>query len=227
MSDPWQDAVAYRMPDDPVTKDRVTRAADWLKSHLVSVPSAPRQVPGPGDRLERPDPRTSEPEAPGGLRDHGHPVVSQGSEGDRSSRIAGDGGRDFNTWDGTGTGCRTCCFTPSTRSNTALRIRIMSTASRWDDSPSRTIESWICRVFRQKWDADFSVGHPSLFAEHAVYQALFDFWQGRRDQARHRILEVIKDDRARNPKDRIFWDERDGILVDYVNYDDWLSLSQG
>ena len=83
------------------------------------------------------------------------------------------------------------------------------------------------RVFRQKWDAAFSVGHPSLFAEHAVYQALFDFWQGRRDQAHHRILEVIKDDRARNPKDRIFWDEKNGILVDYVNYDEWLSFRSG
>ena len=28
------------------------------------------------------------------------------------------------------------------------------------------------RVLRQKWDANFNVGHPKLFAEHAVYQAL-------------------------------------------------------
>jgi hypothetical protein len=30
-SKPRQDAVAYRMPDDRVTKDRLTRAADWFK----------------------------------------------------------------------------------------------------------------------------------------------------------------------------------------------------
>ena len=33
----WQDAVTYRMPADDLTKDRVTRAADWLTQHLVSV----------------------------------------------------------------------------------------------------------------------------------------------------------------------------------------------
>jgi hypothetical protein len=33
------------------------------------------------------------------------------------------------------------------------------------------------RVFRQKRDAAFTQGHSSLFAEHAVYQALFEFWQ--------------------------------------------------
>ena len=32
------DAVTYRMPGDAVTKDRVTRSADWLKRHLVSLP---------------------------------------------------------------------------------------------------------------------------------------------------------------------------------------------
>ena len=47
MSDPWQDAVAYRMPDDPVTKNRVTRAGDWLKSHLESLPRPQDKFPIP------------------------------------------------------------------------------------------------------------------------------------------------------------------------------------
>jgi hypothetical protein len=83
------------------------------------------------------------------------------------------------------------------------------------------------RVFRQQSDAEFTLGHPSLFAEHAVYQALFDFWQGRTEQARRRILEAIHDNRTRNSKDRIFWDEKHGILVDHVNYEEWLGVRAG
>jgi hypothetical protein len=33
----WQDAFTYRMSDDAVTKSRVIRTADWLKSHLVNI----------------------------------------------------------------------------------------------------------------------------------------------------------------------------------------------
>ena len=68
------------------------------------------------------------------------------------------------------------------------------------------------RVFRQKYDAKYEVGHPLLFAEHAVYQALFEFWEGRKAEARRRILGVVKDERSTDPTDRIFWDRNAGIL---------------
>ena len=47
MGNPWRDAVAYRMPDDPITKNRAIRAAEWLKSHLVSVPLPQDKFPIP------------------------------------------------------------------------------------------------------------------------------------------------------------------------------------
>ncbi len=33
----WRDAIVYQMPSDSVTKVRVTRAADWLKNHKVTI----------------------------------------------------------------------------------------------------------------------------------------------------------------------------------------------
>jgi hypothetical protein len=83
------------------------------------------------------------------------------------------------------------------------------------------------RVFRQRWDATFDVGHPTLFAEHAVYAALNDFWHGRPAAARRRVLDLIADSRRIDSKDRIFWDDGAGILVDHVSYPDWLAFRAG
>ena len=83
------------------------------------------------------------------------------------------------------------------------------------------------RVFRQNYDARFDVGHPHLFAEHAIYHALFDFWQGRHEPARRRIRQAIADDRSATPDDRIAWDRQAGILVDFVNYPEWLAFREG
>jgi hypothetical protein len=59
---PWPDAVAYRMLNDSVTKERVTRAANWLKIHLVTV-SLPGDYAVLSETLVRP-PGKSETESP-------------------------------------------------------------------------------------------------------------------------------------------------------------------
>jgi hypothetical protein len=86
------------------------------------------------------------------------------------------------------------------------------------------------RVFRQKWDAKFDVGHPTVFAEHAVYRAIFDYWQGREDQARRRISDIVCS-RSADPKscagDCIIWDRDAQILVDRVNLEEWLAFQKG
>jgi hypothetical protein len=82
------------------------------------------------------------------------------------------------------------------------------------------------RVFREKWDAAYEVGHPKLFAEHAAYHALFEFWQGHTNEARKRLRDALKDDRATDPSDRLFWDAKTGIVVDYVNYNDWTAFTK-
>jgi hypothetical protein len=83
------------------------------------------------------------------------------------------------------------------------------------------------RVLRQAWDSDYTVGHPLLFTEHAVYQAMYDFWKGRRDQACRRILNAITDERAARSDDHTFWDDQAGVLVDHVTYEDWLAFRGG
>ena len=141
-SAPWQDAVAFRLPDDPVTKERVTRAAKWLTSHRITVTL-------PDDKLTVPviawkDP-TLEPSNPKLLAGYLitdtlwsakalkviDPIASQEMEQ----------GLQHLGW--YGNGLQDVLFHPIERSSTALPIRIMSTACRWDDFPSRTIELWI------------------------------------------------------------------------------------
>ncbi len=226
MSNPWRDAVAYQIPADPATKERVARAADWLKSHLVSVPLPQDKFPLQVIAWKDPTLEPANPKLMAGyvitdtlwsakalkLFD---PVASQ--EMEKGIQHLG--------W--YGNGLHDVLFHPIDKilHRPADQDYVHGfSLGRFPITDGRAVD---LRVFRQKWDADFAVGHPSLFAEHAVYQALFDFWQGRREQARHRILEVIQDDRARNPRDRIFWDDRNGILIDYVNYEEWLRFRRG
>ena len=225
MSNPWQDAVAYRMPNDPVTKNRLTRAANWLKSHLVSVPLPQDKFPIPVIAWKDPTLEQANPKLLAGY------VITDTLWSAKALKVFDPiASQDMETglqhlgW--YGNGLHDVLFHPidTIRHRPADQDYVHGLSlGRFPITDGRVVD---LRVFRQKWDAEFSVGHPSLFAEHAVYQALFDFWQGRREQARHRILEVIQDDRARNPRDRIFWDDQSGILVDYVNYDEWLALSQ-
>jgi hypothetical protein len=40
------------------------------------------------------------------------------------------------------------------------------------------------RSFTMIADRDFEIGHPSLFAEHSVYQSLYEFRLGKEDSAK-------------------------------------------
>jgi hypothetical protein len=75
------------------------------------------------------------------------------------------------------------------------------------------------RSFRMRWDADYSIGHPSLFAEHAVYQSLFHFWNGKKDLARQHLASIF--DSNSNSRRVIRWDRDRSVLVDHVNAEDY------
>jgi hypothetical protein len=75
------------------------------------------------------------------------------------------------------------------------------------------------RSFRMRYDADCSIGHPSLFAEHAVYQALFHFWRGEKILARKYMESIFV--KSPNPQAPIHWDRDRAILVDHVNFEDY------
>jgi len=225
-SKPWQDAVVYRMPDDPGTKKRLARAAEWLKSHCVTISL-------PGDKFPVPviawkDP-TLEPANPKLLAGY---VITDTLWSAKALKVFDptvsqeiEAGIQHLGW--YGNGLHDVLFHPidTIKHRPADQDHVHGfSLGRFPITDDRVVD---LRVFRQKWDAEFAVGHPALFAEHAVYQALYDFWQGRREGARRRILEAIQDDRARNPRDWIFWDDQGGILVDYVNYEEWLGLRAG
>ncbi len=86
-------------------------------------------------------------------------------------------------------------------------------------------DRWVdLRVFNMQLDAAFTVGHPKLFAEHAAYQALFEFWHGDVDKARDRIRRILKNDPVNATQQTIFWDNNRRVLVDHLNIDEWREM---
>lgn len=221
-----QDSVSFRMPKDGNTADRVTRAADWLKRHLTEISHQDEQ-----DRITVvawKDP-TLGPADPNHLA--GYLITDtlwsakalQLFDPMASRRL--EASLERLGW--SGNGLHEVLFH---RIDQILHCPADKdfmhgySLGLFPDDAGRTVD---LRVFRQKWDADFDVGHPRLFAEHAVYRAMHDFWQGRETQARRRLREVINDTRASTPQDRIFWDAENRILVDHVTYADWLAFRSG
>jgi hypothetical protein len=214
------------MPTDPAAKDRTTRAADWLKNHRVAVALPDRKMTIPVIAWKDP---TLEPANPKLLAGYVSIDTLWSAKAlkvfDPVAARELEAGIERLGW--YGNGLHDVLFhrleTIQHRPADDDFVHGFS-LGRFPISGERIVD---LRVFRQKWDAKFSVGHPSLFAEHAVYQALYDFWHGRRDQAGKRIVDIIKDDRARSPTDRIFWDDRGKVLVDFVNNPEWQAFHRG
>ena len=77
------------------------------------------------------------------------------------------------------------------------------------------------RTFTVTADRDFEVGHPLLFAEHAVYQSLYEYRLGNVDSARNRLRRILQEDPETaetdtSSKQHVRWDQKHGLLVDYV-----------
>ncbi len=88
--------------------------------------------------------------------------------------------------------------------------------------PTSKSQSVDLRVFRHRFDANVDLGHPTLFAEHAVYRAMHEFWMGQPEQAQARIRAIIV------PTDDLIirWDAKYRLIVDEVNRADWLAWKQ-
>jgi len=222
----WSDAVCFSLPEDSVTKDRVTRAGDWLKRHVVRV-----QLPGEREAfpvIAWKDP-TLEPEDPKLLAGYvitdtlwaakalkaANPVLSREIEaGIRRLGCAGNGLHDvlFHRLE-------KILHCPADEDFVHGH-----SLGRFSIAGGRTVD---LRVFRQKWDPAYDVGHPMHFTEHAVYRALHDFWHGRKAEARRRIKGAIEDSRVTDPQDQLFWDNRTQTIVDHVNRNDWITFARG
>ncbi len=222
----WFDAVTYHLPADATSRSRMTRAADWLKEHLIVVPHQSagckmHVIAWKDPTLEPSDPRlmagyliTDSLWAAKALRVHDPQVAQDIETGLYCCGWYGNGLQDvlFHRLD-------TILHRPADED-----FVHGYSLGRFPMANGNTVD---VRVFRQKRDADFNVGHPRLFAEHAIYEAMYDFWNGRTEQARQRVLNVVDDRRSSDSGDRIFWDRDAGILVDYVNLEDWIAFHRG
>lgn len=76
------------------------------------------------------------------------------------------------------------------------------------------------RTFTMADDVDFTRGHPTLFAEHTVYQALHEFRRGHVQAARDRLRAIV-DPAVRSDGLQVRWDHERALLIDYVNEADY------
>lgn len=65
-------------------------------------------------------------------------------------------------------------------------------------------------------DPTYAIGHPKLFAEHAVYQAIFEYRQGKSEAARNRIRSIFDESSVKDGH-KIKWHQKQMVLVDNVN----------
>lgn len=226
-------AVRVRLPDDPVRRARLRRAADWLKRHAVQVrwPKSER----PLTVIAWKDP-TLHPDRPNELAgyvitdtlwaaaalDPFEPELAARLR--ESCRVFGWPGNDLHE----------VILRPSPR----LWVRPddpdfvhghslgVFPAVELEGSPrlGRMVD---LRVFRHRPDPDWECGHPTLFTEHAVYRGLFDWWRKDREAARRRLLGTLRDDRAVDAGDRLIWDPTAEVLIDDVTMRDWAEIKTG
>jgi|JI10StandDraft_1071094.scaffolds.fasta_scaffold02429_7 hypothetical protein len=93
-------------------------------------------------------------------------------------------------------------------------------------------ESIDIRTFTVSADRDFEIGHPLLFAEHAVYQSLYEYRLGNVEAARNRLRKIFqskprKDGNNTSSEQHIFWDQEHGLLVDYVIDSEYVKFVKG
>lgn len=82
------------------------------------------------------------------------------------------------------------------------------------------------RDFTMANDPNFTAGHPRLFAEHAVYQSLFEFRNGDTESARNRIRNVFRADDGED-QESIWWDAKHGLLTDFAGRSEFKAFQTG
>lgn len=88
------------------------------------------------------------------------------------------------------------------------------------------------RTFTMSADRDFEIGHPFLFAEHAVYQSLYEYRLGKEESARERLRKIFQRKQGAandeiSAEQHIRWDQNRGLLIDYVTESEYSKFLQG
>ena len=224
--DPWESRAALELPEDPIQRDQVRRAAQWLKDHLetVSMPGLSRPIHVVA--WKDPSLHTLDQNHLAGwlVTDTfwaGHALTVTDPE------LAGRIFDDLRTVGWYGNGLHEVLFVG--------RERLLHKPAAEDWLHGESLGSYPISNDRQvdvrvlcfTWNEAFGAGHPSMFAEHAAYEALNHFWNGRDDEVLDLIERIIhRQDLSAEP-DWIFWDPQREVLVDRVNYDEWVGLNEG
>lgn len=222
----WTSLASFENPDVPGEKDQIRRAAGWLEQHLATIRIS---------RLGRDvrviawkDP-SLHPLDPGRLAGY---LITDTLWSAYALRLSDPGVgdqiiEDLCAMGWHGNGLHELLFRGRPLALHKPAARDWMHGEELGDYPVGEGRQVDLRVFRQEWDSDFAKGHPSLFLEHAVLEALNDHWNGRSEQARSRIRECLRSRDPRADGAWIFWDARRLALIDRANLDAWTAVREG
>ena len=172
------DQVKLRLPSEEVSKFRVSRASQWLVKHIVRGTLENHSELGPLTLVAWHDPSLS-PNDKNALAAYAITDSLWASQS-LSLQFPGHAEEIRKSLQ------RLNCLQNNLHEVLFQPVRTIHHRSDDDDivhgclmgtfrSGDKTIS---VRSFRMRFDADYNIGHPALFAEHAVYQSLFHYWNG-------------------------------------------------
>ncbi len=191
--------VSFRMPEDPLVKDRLKRSAAWLVEHIVAINA--KDDGRPLRVIAWKDP-TLEPKDPKLLAGY---VITDTLWAAKALKLfdlqaSNELEASIQSLGCTATVCTTCFSIRSTGFATGPTIRTSCTAIRWVRFQPPAGQSSISGSFANDGMPPSTLAILCSSPSIAVYAALYDFWHGRTAPARRRILDIIADSRKLIPK---------------------------
>jgi hypothetical protein len=219
-SDLWgDDPVKFVAPTDEASQMRVSRASDWLVRHLVRGTLSEAPQLGPLTLVAWHDPTL----APNDSRALAAYAITDSLWASRALALhhpahAAAMTESLSKLDCVRNNLHEVLFEPlheihhRSADEDIVHGRLLGTF----ETNGRSI---LVRTFRMRADAEYAKGHPALFAEHAVYQALYEFRRGEAAVAHNRLAAVFESPAP--GQNVIRWDRARGVLVDYVNAEEY------
>lgn len=217
----------WQLPDDVSQRKRLEQAADWLvqQIHAGTLQNRPEGIPM--DHPETPihviawhDP-TLAPGAPDQLVGYlltdtlwaGHALAPFHPKQSRALL------ETLTRLDASGNGLQEVLFQPLD----SIRHRVVDADPVHGTSIGQlagpvTID---VRRFHFEDDPSFTRDHPRLFAEHRVYQALFDYRQGNRERGKERLRSFFRASKTATAQQPVVWDAERQLLIDAGNFQQW------
>lgn len=221
---PASGPIVFNLPGDDDTRTRIVQASSWIQRHIIRV-SLPNREPVSVVAWKDPtlDPQKTEQLVGYLITDTLWSGYALKLTAPDKSRELLEGLRELG-W--TKNKLHEVLFEPVDRLSHKPADEDFVHGRSLGIFPTANGSSVDLRVFSHQWNADYDVGHPLLFAEHAVYRALNDWWMGNIEIARMRLRPIFALDKKQEV-DGIFWDDSARVVVDHVNRTHWLRWRKG